>query len=198
MVAFAWSDAAEQPWPANYGVTTWSEGASVCVGLTGTPPAGVVVRMVYELHVIGFASAPSALGLTDFRASTASVSAISPNTTCVLLPLSGGATGFGVASMVHSSSNVRPVGLWLIGVGSNGATYCTRESVPGSAPHAPFAVSVLAAYAVIGARQNFATVQSHAPPGQSLQTAAGLQGLEAPLPFGVCMRAPSIALVPSL
>jgi hypothetical protein len=145
----------------------------VCVGLTGVPPAGVSVRLVYELHVIGLASAPSALGLDEFRVATSAAQPSPSGTTCVLLPLpSGGLTGFGAASIVHTAANVRPIGLWLVGVDASGATYCTRESAPTNAAHPPFAVTVLAAYQVVDSyRQNFAAVQS----------------LQSPLPFGACL-----------
>ncbi len=154
-------------------MTTWAEGTSVCVGLTGTPAAGTVVRLVYELHVIGFSASPSALGLDEFRVATSTAAVSAAGTSCVQLPLAGGApTGFGMASIVHTASNVRPIGLWLVGVDNTGATYCTRESVPTNAAHPPFAVSVMAAYQVVDSyRQNFGAVQ---------------QNLQAALPFGVC------------
>ncbi len=147
----------------------------MCVGLTGVPPAGVSVRLVYELHVIGFASPPSALGLDEFRVATSAAQPSPSGTTCVLLPLpSGGLTGFAVASIVHTAANVRPIGLWLVGVDASGTTYCTRESAPTNAAHPPFAVSVLAAYQVVDSfRQNFGAVQ---------------QNLQAALPFGAYRR----------
>jgi hypothetical protein len=109
---------APQSWPANLGVTTWAEGNSVCVGLTGAPSN--TVRVVLELHVIGFAAAPTSIGLDEFRVAT-SVAATAPTgLSCVALSLpTGSVTGFGMASVVHSASSARPIGAWLLGVDTN-------------------------------------------------------------------------------